>query len=118
MRANLDTLAAWVRERGDTLRCRLPDAGAICFVRYEQPIGSTELAERLRVEKDVLVVPGDHFGMDRFIRIGFGLPHDELAEALGRIGETLDEVARNAAPSRGVTATIGGVRPTRTGGKT
>jgi aspartate/methionine/tyrosine aminotransferase len=118
VRSNLDTLADWVRERGDTLRCRLPDAGAICFVRYDQPIGSTELAERLRVEKDVLVVPGDHFGMDRFIRIGFGLPHDELVEALGRIGETLDEVARNAAPPKGVTATIGGVRPTRAGGRT
>jgi aspartate/methionine/tyrosine aminotransferase len=96
VRSNLDTVAAWVRERGDTLRCRLPDAGAICFVRYDQPIGSTELAERLRVEKDVLVVPGDHFGMDRFIRIGFGLPREQLLEALGRVGEALDEVARNA----------------------
>jgi aspartate/methionine/tyrosine aminotransferase len=96
VRSNLDTVAAWVSERSDTLRCRLPDAGAICFVRYDQPIGSTQLAERLRVEKDVLVVPGDHFGMDRFIRIGFGLPREQLVEALGRIGEMLDDVARNA----------------------
>ncbi len=62
-------------------------------LRYHAPIGSTELAERLRIEKDVLVVPGDHFGMDGFIRVGFGLPREELMEALARIASALDEVA-------------------------
>jgi aspartate/methionine/tyrosine aminotransferase len=104
--------------RRDTLRWRLPDAGAICFLRYPQPIGSTELAERLRVEKDVLVVPGDHFGMDGFFRVGFGIPREDLVEGLGRIGATLDKLTRNAAPTRGVSASVGGAPPTRTGGNT
>jgi aspartate/methionine/tyrosine aminotransferase len=112
VRSNLDTVTEWANARGAALRYRLPDAGAICFLRYAEPIGSTALAERLRVEKDVLVVPGDHFGMDHFIRIGFGVPREELVEALGRVGETLDDVARNAAPSGGVTATVGGAQPT------
>ena len=41
VRSNLETVAGWIRERADTLRCREPDAGAICFVRYDHPIGST-----------------------------------------------------------------------------
>jgi aspartate/methionine/tyrosine aminotransferase len=96
VRGNVAALAAWADARGDALRYRVPDAGAICLLRYDQPIGSTELAERLRADKDVLVVPGDHFGMDRFIRIGFGVPRQDLIEGLGRIGEALDEVTRNA----------------------
>jgi aspartate/methionine/tyrosine aminotransferase len=38
--------------------------------------------ERLRREKSVLAVPGDHFGLDHFLRISFGPPHDYLAAAL------------------------------------
>ena len=55
-------------------------------------LGSSALAEKLRVEKDVLVVPGDHFGMDGFLRLGFGPPQDELQEALARVGEAFDEI--------------------------
>lgn len=92
VRRNLDALDGWARRRPE-LRYRLPQAGAICFLRYDLDVGSTELAERLRVEKDLLVVPGDHFGMDSFLRIGFGLPRAELAEALDRIGEMLTTLA-------------------------
>jgi aspartate/methionine/tyrosine aminotransferase len=118
VRANLEAVTAWTRERSDTLRCRPPDAGAICFLRYDLPIGSTQLAERLRVDKSVLVVPGDHFGMDGCLRVGFGVPREGLVEALGRIGETLDELSRNGAQVRGVTASIGGGPSTQDGGKT
>lgn len=97
--SNLETLVGWVAERPEVLRCRPPDAGAIAFLGYDLPIGSTALAERLRLERDVLVVPGDHFGMDSHFRVGFGLPRAELVEALGRVGETLDQIARNARPA-------------------
>ena len=99
VRANLDTLSDWAAGVSG-LRCRPPDAGAICFLRYDAPIGSTALAERLRIEQDVLVVPGDHFGMDAFLRIGFGPPRATLVEALGRIAETLGSLSRNAGARR------------------
>ena len=35
-------------------------------------MNSTELVLRLRDERSVLVVPGDHFGMDGYLRVGFG----------------------------------------------
>jgi aspartate/methionine/tyrosine aminotransferase len=91
VRTNLEAVRAWTDTRSPGLRHRPPDAGAIAFLRYDVAVGSTALAERLRVERDVLVVPGDHFGMDGCLRIGFGLPAPELREALGRIGETLDQ---------------------------
>jgi aspartate/methionine/tyrosine aminotransferase len=39
----------------------------------------------------VLIVPGDHFGMDRYLRIGYGPPADYLKTGLDRIHQTLLE---------------------------
>jgi aspartate/methionine/tyrosine aminotransferase len=52
-------------------------------------LNSTELAERLRREKSVLIVPGDHFGMDHFLRMSFGLPQEYLLSALGRVHDLI-----------------------------
>jgi aspartate/methionine/tyrosine aminotransferase len=72
--------------------CTPPDAGAICWARYDLPVESAELAERLRVEKSVLIVPGAHFDMGEYVRIGFGIPVGELRDALGRFGEVIENV--------------------------
>lgn len=92
VRANLGVLEDWMASQEGRFRYRPPDAGAICYTYYDAPINSTELAEKLRVEKDVLVVPGDHFGMDHYLRLGFGNPREELVEGLSRIREAFDEV--------------------------
>jgi len=96
IRQNLSGLTGWLDSRADLFRYTPPDAGAICMVYYDAPVGSMDLAERLRVEKDVLVVPGDHFGIDHCLRIGFGLPQEELLEGLGRIAETFTEILSGA----------------------
>lgn len=92
IRSNLPTVTAWLDERADLFSYRAPDAGAICYVRYHLDINSTVLAERLRAEKGVLVVPGDHFGMDHYLRVGFGNPSAELESGLGRIADLLDQL--------------------------
>ena len=69
-----------------------PQAAAIAFVRYHLDINSTELVERLMHEKSVFIVPGDHFGMDHYLRISFGQPSDYLQPALGRINELITEL--------------------------
>ena len=48
--------------------------------------------ERLMREKSVFIVPGDHFGMDRYLRISFGLPEDYLRAGLDRIHELMVEL--------------------------
>ena len=70
-----------------------PEAGAIAFVKYSHPINSTALVDRLRTEQSVLVVPGDHFGMDGYLRVGFGSHPELLTGALDRIGELMDSLA-------------------------
>jgi aspartate/methionine/tyrosine aminotransferase len=61
-------------------------------VRYHLDVNSSQFTERLRKEKGVLIVPGDHFGMDRFVRISFGLPEDYLVPGLNRIQELILEL--------------------------
>ena len=92
VRKNLGVLETWMNAQDGRFRYRAPDAGAICYTHYDAPVNSSEFSEKLRVEKSVLVVPGDHFGMDHYLRLGFGNPEDELLEGLGRIRDAFDEV--------------------------
>jgi aspartate/methionine/tyrosine aminotransferase len=92
LRTNYPTLRRWIERRAASLTHVPPEAGAIAFVRYSHRIGSTRLVERIRDEQSVLVVPGDHFEMDGFLRIGFGCDPELLVPALERVGEVLDSV--------------------------
>jgi aspartate/methionine/tyrosine aminotransferase len=90
VRANYPLVRKWIERRTPALRHVAPEAGAIVFVRYSYPINSTALTDRLRDEQSVLLVPGDHFDMDGYLRIGFGSDPSHLVAALERVGETLD----------------------------
>jgi aspartate/methionine/tyrosine aminotransferase len=92
VRKNLSVLEDWMAAQEGRFRYRPPDAGAICYTHYDAPINSSVFAEKLRTEKSILVVPGDHFGMDHYLRLGFGNPEDELLEGLARVREAFDEV--------------------------
>ena len=63
--------------------------GAIVYAQYHHPINSTALVQRLRQDKSVLIVPGDHFGMDGFLRIGYGDAPGYLGEGLNRLHDLL-----------------------------
>jgi aspartate/methionine/tyrosine aminotransferase len=88
--ANYPIVRRWIEKRGRQLEHTAPEAGAIVLVRYHYPINSTLLAERLRSEQSVLVVPGDHFEMDGYLRLGFGTDPAHLSSALSLMGEVLD----------------------------
>ncbi len=96
IRENLAVVTEWLDLQDGLFHYRPPDAGAICYVRYDARMGSTALAEKLRVEQDLLVVPGDQFGMDHYLRIGFGPPRAELEVALGRLAGAFREVLASA----------------------
>ena len=85
-------LKQWMDDHPGTFSFTPPDAAAITFVRYNLDINSTELVDRLRQEKSVLVVPGDHFGLDHCLRISFGLEPEYLIEALDRIHDLIIEL--------------------------
>jgi aspartate/methionine/tyrosine aminotransferase len=90
--ANYEPLSDWLNARRDIFQFLEPRAGAICYTRYDLNINSSELAQRLKDEQSVLIVPGDHFNMDGYMRIGYGIPKPELIEALERIEQVLRTV--------------------------
>lgn len=92
LQENHGWLAQWLAPRAASLSCVPPRAGAIAFVRYGWPIGSTRLAERLLHERGVLVVPGDQFGIDGYLRFGFGNEAGHLRAALDRVGALFDRL--------------------------
>ena len=88
LRRNLPLMEEWLRDAGG-FHWLKPEAGAIVYVRYDHPINSTTLATRLREEKSVLIVPGDHFGMDGYLRLGFGEPPEYNRAGLDRLKDLL-----------------------------
>jgi aspartate/methionine/tyrosine aminotransferase len=92
IRRGYPVLERWMEDQGGMFSAVAPEAAAIAFVRYHHDINSVELVERLMREKSVLVIPGDHFGLDHHLRISYGLPHDFLGEGLQRIGELFTEL--------------------------
>ena len=95
IRANYPLVKRWI-ERQDGLSHIAPEAGAIVFVRHTHPLRSSDLTERLREERSVLVAPGDFFDMDGYFRIGFGSDPRHLESALSLIGEFLSSVGAHA----------------------
>lgn len=88
LRRNLPLIEAWLHDAGGFHWIK-PEAGAIVYVRYDHPINSTTLVTRLREEKSVLIVPGDHFGMDGYLRLGFGEPPEYNRAGLDRLRDLL-----------------------------
>ena len=91
-RSNFPLFRSWMEAHGALLRMVDPKAGAIAYVRYNLALNSTEIMQRLLKEKSVLIVPGDHFGMDHYLRIGYGPPPEYLKEALEHINEILASI--------------------------
>ena len=82
IRANLPHLESWIQAHDDVFSYARPIAGAIAYVKYDLPIGSTALADRVRRERSVLLVPGDMFGVGKGIRYGFGYDIERTIKAL------------------------------------
>ncbi|MCG6928699.1 MAG: aminotransferase class I/II-fold pyridoxal phosphate-dependent enzyme [Acidobacteria bacterium] len=97
IREGFPVLEEWMRGHGDLFEIVPPQAAAIAFARYHLDINSTELVNRLKDEKSVLIVPGDHFGLDGYLRVSYGLPHDYLRDGLQRIQSLLAELTPTGA---------------------
>ncbi|MGB8953310.1 MAG: aminotransferase class I/II-fold pyridoxal phosphate-dependent enzyme [Candidatus Aminicenantales bacterium] len=87
LNANFPILEAWLNTQDGLFSYVPPQAGAIVFVRYNMKVNSTALVDRLIREKNVLLVPGDHFEMDHYLRFGYGEKEKYLLDALARVAE-------------------------------
>ncbi|MFN2448033.1 MAG: aminotransferase class I/II-fold pyridoxal phosphate-dependent enzyme [Vicinamibacterales bacterium] len=89
LRANLPLVEEWLTAHETGFSWTRPEAGAIVYVRYHYRVRSTTLVDRLRETQSVLIVPGDHFGMDGYLRIGYGESPHYVRTGLARLDELL-----------------------------
>ena len=89
---NMNTLVKWINTCDGKLSLSPPQAGAIAFVRIKIDIPSQDLTYHIRDNFSVLLTAGKWFGLEGFLRFGYGPPNEYLLEALGRIGESLEAV--------------------------
>ncbi len=92
LQTNLPIIKEWLDRHKDNFSFVPPLAGAIVYIKYNLKINSTHLAERLVKEKSTLIVPGDQFGMDGYLRIGYGPQSDYLIAGLTRIDELIQQL--------------------------
>ena len=87
LRENLALLQRWIDANGDLFSFVSPKAGGMAFLRYAMPMNSTDLVHRLREERGIMLLPGDVYGMDNYIRIGIGAPAHHLEAGLERLAD-------------------------------
>ncbi len=92
VRKGFPILEEWMSKQNGNLRCVPPDAAAIAFIKYDLDINSTDLVIKLIKEQSVMIIPGDHFGLDGFLRVSYGLPKDYLVGGLNAISEVLSKL--------------------------
>jgi hypothetical protein len=85
LKKNFPIMKTWLEKQDGLFEFVPPRAGAIAFARYNLKVDSAELVNRLIREKSVLVVPGEHFEMGRYLRFGYGGEPDYLKSGLARI---------------------------------
>ena len=89
---NMNTLAEWIDTCDGKLSLSPPKAGAIAFVRIKMDIPSQELTYHIRDNFSVLLTAGKWFGLEGFLRFGYGPPNEYFIEALERIGQSLEAI--------------------------
>ena len=92
LRINVPIVQEWVSRHARNFRMVPPRAGGMAFIGYNLDINSSELVTRLREEKSVLIVAGDWFGMDHYLRLGIGGETRELIGGLELIDQFLGEL--------------------------
>jgi hypothetical protein len=99
IRGNYPSLDGWLRLHDDVFTWARPAAGAIAYAKYDLPVKSRTLVERIRTDRSVLLVPGSMFGIGKGLRFGFGYDIGHTLEGLARVDETLAELAPPAEPA-------------------
>lgn len=92
LQANLPVAREWVASFGGRLSWKPPQAGAIGLVKYDAPVSSLEIAERVRQRQNTLIVPGSHVGLEGHLRLWLGGREPFLREGLRRVGAELESM--------------------------
>ena len=90
--ANLKTAHAFMAERTDMLSWTPPRGGLLALLKYDLPIESLPLADKLATEYSVMLAPGSAFGYEKHLRLGIGQDPAIFSEGLKRAGQCFDQL--------------------------
>lgn len=95
LNANWPILEKWLASFDGLFDWTEPAVGAICLARYKPDVSALDLVEQIRKRQDILLVPGDHFGMQQHLRFGYGNEQKELTQALEILRKGMLQVFRD-----------------------
>ena len=101
LRFRRDALVGVLREMLPEWRYFIPSGGATLWAELDGPISSA--LSRAAEDVGVRLAPGPRFGLDgtleRYIRLPFTLPADDLVEAIRRIASVRHDLDRAPRPA-------------------
>jgi aspartate/methionine/tyrosine aminotransferase len=89
VRRHLGILSAWVAENQDVISWVPSKAGHTAFPRYHLDMRAVDLCSRLLETQQVLVSPGDFFGVPKHLRVRYSGPEGDLVAGLERFSSFL-----------------------------
>jgi len=92
IRANLAEAGQWMAERSAFLSWTPPRGGLLALLKYELPMDSLPLADKLATEYSVMLAPGSAFGYERHLRLGIGQRPDVFKKGLEEAGKCFDQL--------------------------
>jgi capreomycidine synthase len=90
-RANLEVVRRWVGHLGGRVEWVPPDAGVVAFPRLVGLADDRALCQRLMDRYGVLLVPGACFSSAGHVRLGFGVPVEQLRRGLDAVSDVLGD---------------------------
>ena len=92
---NLQTANAFMAERRSFLSWTPPRGGLLALIKYDLPIDSLPLADKLATEYSVMLAPGSAFGYERHLRLGIGQKPEIFREGLTLAGKCFSNLQPN-----------------------
>ena len=83
-------------DRASFLSWTPPRGGLLALIKYDLPMDSLALADKLALEYSVMLAPGSAFGYEHHLRLGIGQEPGIFAEGLAQTAKCFEELtARN-----------------------
>jgi len=99
---NLSMLKEWVDRRADILSYHRPAAGLLCMLRHQLDISSVQLADKLAEQYSVLLAPGSVFGLEGYLRLGFGQHPDIFQMGIESADQCFTELIQSGVKTQAV----------------
>lgn len=93
VRNNAAVLDSWVQSESSISYVK-PRAGTTAFLHYDHDVPSREFCRRLVEMNGTLLVPGECFDMENYLRIGYAFDPEVLTRGLEGISDLLRELEK------------------------